>query len=228
MSGNKEIRACISDWNQAQIHEYLLQKDIRWIFNPPTGSHHGGVWERCIRTIRKIMAALNKQQTIDDEGLSTLMCEIEAIVNGRPITTVSNDHGDKEPLAPNHLLLLRSNIELPIGRFEKADLYARKRWRQVQYIADQFWKRWIHEYLPILQERSKWIRPRRNFSVGDIVLLVDNQTVRNSWPLGRVVDVYPGRDGLVRCLKVRTATAVLERPIAKCVLLEAVSGIEET
>ena len=60
------------------------------------------------------------------------------------------------------------------------------------------------------------------------MLLVDNQTVRNSWPLGRVVDVYPGRGGLVRCLKVRTATAVLERPIAKCVLLEAVSGIEET
>ena len=125
VSGNNEIRTCISDWNQAQIHEYLLQKDIRWIFNPPTGSHHGAVWERCIITIRKIMAALNKQQTIDDEGLNTFMCEIEAIVNGRPITTVSNDHRDKEPLTPNHLLLLRSSIDLPIGRFEKADLYAR-------------------------------------------------------------------------------------------------------
>ena len=77
VSGKREIQACVSDWNQGRIHEYLLQQDIRWIFNPPTGSHHGGVWERCIRTVRKIMLALLKGQTLDDEGLTTLMCEVE-------------------------------------------------------------------------------------------------------------------------------------------------------
>ena len=78
----------MADWNQGQIHEYMLQQDIVCVFNPPTGSHHGGVWKRCIWTVRKIMIALLKGQTVDDEGLTTLMCEVEYIVNGRPITTV--------------------------------------------------------------------------------------------------------------------------------------------
>ena len=226
VSGHKEIQTCIADWNQGQIHEYLLQQDIVWVFNPPTGSHHGGVWERCIWTVRKIMMALLKGQTVEDEGLTTLMCEVEYIVNGRPITTVSSDHRDGEPLTPNHLLLLRSSVELPIGIFERADLYSRKRWRQIQYLADQFWRRWTREYLPLLQHRSKWNTPHRNFSTGDIVLLVDEQTIRNSWPLGRVIDVYPGKDGLVRRLKVKTKSSILERPIDKCVLLDAVSRME--
>jgi hypothetical protein len=226
VSGQREIQACISDWNQGRIHEYLLQQNIRWVFNPPTGSHHGGVWERCIRTVRKIMLALVKGQTLDDEGLTTLMCEVEYIVNGRPITTVSTDPRDDEPLTLKHLLLLRSTAELPLGNFERADLYSRKRWRQVQYLADQFWRRWTRDYLPLLQQRSKWNIPHRNFTTGDIVLLIDEQTVRNSWPLGKVLDVYPGKDGLVRKLKVKTSTATLERPIDKCVLLEAVSSVE--
>ena len=75
--------------------------------NPPSGSHFGGVWERCIRTVRKILVALIKEQPLDDEGLTTLICEVEAIVNGRPITKLSDDPSDAESLTPNHLLLLR-------------------------------------------------------------------------------------------------------------------------
>ncbi|KAK3702238.1 hypothetical protein QZH41_005406 [Actinostola sp. cb2023] len=90
VKGEKELRMAIQDWNQAQIHEYLLQRNVKWIFNPPAASHHGGVWERCIRTVRKVMKALLKQQVLDDEGLNTLMCEVESIVNGRPITKVSD------------------------------------------------------------------------------------------------------------------------------------------
>jgi hypothetical protein len=226
VSGAKEIRQCISNWNQDRIHDSLLQDNIMWIFNPPTGSHHGGVWERCIRTVRKIMMALISQQTLDDEGLSTLMCEVESIVNGRPITTVSSDPRDAEPLTPNHLLLLRSSVELPMDHFVKADLYARKRWRQIQYMADQFWRRWTREYLPSLQQRSKWVTHRRNFAVGDIVLVVDDQSPRNAWPLARVIEVYPGSDGLIRRLKVKTSTTVLERPIDKCILLNSVHNVE--
>ena len=100
VGANKEIRASLLEWNQHQIHESLLQNDITWIFNTPAGSHHGGVWERCIRTVRKIMMALMKEQITDDEGLLTLMCEIESIVNGRPITTVSSDPRDPEALTP--------------------------------------------------------------------------------------------------------------------------------
>ena len=91
VKGERELHKAMQQWNQGQIHEYLLQHNIKWIFNPPAASHHGGVWERCIRTVRKVMKALLNEQTLDDEGLNTLMCEVESIVNGRPITKVSDD-----------------------------------------------------------------------------------------------------------------------------------------
>ena len=114
-----------------------------------------GVWERCIRTVRKVMNALLKEQVLDDEGLSTLMCEVESIVNSRPLTKVSDDPRDLEALTPNHLLLLRSNSTLPPGLFRKEELYSRRRWRQVQYLSDVFCRRWLKEYLPSLQERQR-------------------------------------------------------------------------
>ena len=86
-SGEKELRESVKAWNQEKIHESLLQKEIVWSFYPPHGSHFRGVWERCIRTTRKILRALLQEQITDDESLATLMCEVESILNGRPITT---------------------------------------------------------------------------------------------------------------------------------------------
>ncbi|XP_068697188.1 uncharacterized protein [Montipora foliosa] len=168
------------------------------------------------------MKALLKQQILDDEGLSTLMCEVESIVNGRPITKVSDDPKDLHALTPNHLLLLRAGNAIPPGIFSKNDNYSRRRWRQVQYLSDIFWRPWIREYLPSLQQRQKWIKQRRNLAVQDIVLLLDENTPRNVWPLGRVLEVYRNkRDGLVRSAKVKTRTTELVRPIDKIVLLES-------
>ena len=86
VKGESELCEALQAWNQAQIHEYVLQHDIKWIFSPPAASHHRGVWERCIRTVRKVMKALLKQQVLDDESLDKLMCEVESIINGRVIT----------------------------------------------------------------------------------------------------------------------------------------------
>ena len=148
--GEKELRLMIEGWNQAKIHDTLLQKGIKWVFNPPAASHHGGVWERLIRSKRKILGGLVNEQRLDDQSLLTLMCETEGIINGRPLTTVSDDPKDLEPLTPNHLLLLRQDTPLPPGLLVKSDMYSRRRWRQVQYLADVFWGRWKREYLPLL------------------------------------------------------------------------------
>ena len=227
VGGSKELREAISDWNESQIHEFLLQRNIKWLFNPPSGSHFGGVWERCIRTVRKILVALMKEQPLDDEGLTTLMCEVESIVNGRPITKSSDDPSDSEALTPSHLLLLRSGPKLPPGVFRKEDGYSRRRWRQVQYLADIFWRRWIREYLPQLQERQKWAYPSRNFAVDDIVLVVDDRVPRSSWPLGRITSVRKNStDEHVRSVTVKTRTSQYDRPVDKIVLLESVEMSE--
>lgn len=226
VAAEKELREAIEGWNQQTIHEALLQRNIKWVFNTPTASHHGGVWERCIRTVRKVLNAILQEQTLTDESLSTLMCEVESIVNGRPLTKVSDDPHDMEALTPNHLLLLRSGVKIPPGIFGREDLYCRRRWRQVQYLTDLFWRRWVKEYLPTIQQRQRWTRPRRNFAVGDLVLIVDQTVPRNQWLLGRIVEVYPGEDGYVRSVTVKTRSSMLKRPIDKLVLLENVAAYE--
>ncbi|KAL7874304.1 hypothetical protein SRHO_G00052740 [Serrasalmus rhombeus] len=222
VGADHELKKAIKEWNAAQIENSLLQRDIKWLFNPPSGSHHGGVWERIIRSIRKIMNATLKEQSLDEEGLQTFFCECEAILNSRPITTPSNDINDLEALTPQHLLLLKTNPNLPAGVFDEDDTYARKRWRQVQYMSDLFWKRWTREYLPQLQKRQKWNRPARNFSQGDVVLIVDESAPRGSWLMGRIVKIVVDEHGVVRKVRVKTKTNELERPITKlCLLQEA-------
>ena len=111
----------IKEWNQSQIHDFVLKRDVKWTFNPPAGSHHGGVWEMCIRTTCKVLNAIMNEQVLDDEGISTLMCKVEGIVNGRPITKLSDDPRDMEPLTPNHLL--RAGPTVPPAVLSKQDIY---------------------------------------------------------------------------------------------------------
>lgn len=127
VGGNQELRRAIKAWNQDKINGFLTQRNVKWVLNPPKASHHGGVWERCIRTVRKVLNALMKEQVLDDERLTTLLCEVEGIVNNRPITKVSDDPKDLEALTPNHLLLRRKGSECPPGVFTNDDLYSRRK-----------------------------------------------------------------------------------------------------
>ena len=219
--GEKELREAIGGWNESKIGEFLLQKEVHWVFNPPAASHMGGIWERMIRSVRKILNTLLKNQSPNNEGLSTLMCEVEAILNSRPLTKVSDDPNDLQALSPNHLLLLRAGPECPPGIFAKNDQFSQKRWRQVQYLSDMFWKRWIKEYLPSLQKRMKWSELQRNVDTGDLVLVVDDSAPRCSWPFGRVLEIYPNKDDkYVRVAQVKIKSGTFLRPISKLCVLE--------
>lgn len=220
IGAERELREALATIDHDRIHHVLLAKEIDWIFNPPAASHHGGVWERLIRMVRKVLFSVLQQQTLDDENLETIFCEVEAILNDRPITGVSDDVKDLEPLTPNHILSLKGKPVLPPGAFQPGDLYIRRRWRQVQYLSDLFWKRWTREYLPLLQERQKWSKPRRSFTIGDIVVVMDHTAPRSSWILGRIVNTYPDKNGLVRAVQLKTKTGQLDRPISKIFLLQ--------
>ncbi|XP_077974796.1 uncharacterized protein LOC144430654 isoform X2 [Styela clava] len=174
------------------------------------------------RLMRKCGLVLGEiSQSITHEKLETLLVEVESILNSRPITPVIMDHSADEPLTPNHLLLVVSSPNVSPGVFTKRDCYVRQRWRQVQYLADEFWRRWIKEYLPTITRRSKWTKGRDNFKVDDMVLLVDESIPRGRWTVGRVINTFPDKHGLVRSVLVRTGTNVVRRPITKlCRFLE--------
>ena len=155
VGAERELRETLQKFNSSVIQKHLLQRNIQWHFNPPYASHMGGIWKRLIRSVRRILKNLMMQQTISDDGLVTLLVEVESILNSRPLTPVIMDPEADVPLTPNHLLLLRELPNLPPGTFLDEDKYSTKRWRQIQYLSQQFWLRWSHEYIQTLQIRSK-------------------------------------------------------------------------
>ena len=213
---NAVISEEITRWNQAQIEQKLLQDGIEWKFNPPYASHFGGIWERHVRTIRKLLFHLLSSQSITDEVLHTVFCQVEWIINYRPITRVNDE---VEILRPIDLLVpIRPNSGPIVTMSDHSATEVM--WRQAQNIVDQFWRKWIKLYVQYLQERSKWLKEKPNLVVGDIVLVCDVNVRRRDWPLGRVTVVHMGRDGLVRSVEVVVCGKRVVRPISKVVHLE--------
>lgn len=245
VGAERELKQAFTELDEERVSQFLLKENcdlIDFKMNVPSASHMGGVWERQIRSVRNVMSTLlhHHGSQLDDESLRTFLCEAAAIVNSRPLTVDTlNDPLSSSPLSPNLLLTMKSNVVLPPpGNFQKPDLYSRKHWRRIQYLVDQFWVRWRSEYIHNLQLRSKWNSPRRNLSVGDVVLLKEDNQPRNEWRLCRVVEVQTEDDGLVRKARIsvgqpdldtkgrrRTSVTYLERPIHQLVLLKETEEI---
>ena len=239
VGARRELKEALEEFDEDQIKEELLKNNCDWItfkMNVPSASSMGGIWERQIRTVRGVLAAiLEKNSTqLDHESLQTYLCECEAIINSRPLTVDNlSDPSSLEPLTPSHLLTMKSKVVLPPpGMFQSPDLYSRKRWRRVQHLANEFWCRWRKEFLLSLQQRAKWNHPRRNLSVGDVVIVKDDNLPRNCWQLARVSKTYPSEDGYIRSVQVDLGDTTLhadgkregpvkqlDRPVNKLVLL---------
>jgi len=202
----REMKLFLDGWDRDKICRQAAIEGITWNFSPPRASHYGGAWEREIRSVRKVLWGLMGQskKTLNREELYTLFCEVESILNARPLAPLVAGSVECGPLTPNHALFTKTH-DLPIGIFEEGDAYVRKRWRYVQFLADTFWKRWRKEYVRTLKLRSKWTRDRVNLAVGDLVLIVDGMVSRSQWPTALVTRVLPGDDGVVRRVEVKTA-----------------------
>ena len=225
VGARRGLREALAELDQDKITSALLKKGCDWItfkMNPPHASHRGGVWERQIRSVRSVLSSLLESNgaQLNDESLRTLMCEVEAILNSRPLTVDTlNDPNSLSPLTPNHLLTMKSKIVLPPpGSFQEADKYSRRRWRK--------------EYLQNLKTRAKWCRPRKDLGVGDVVTIKDEDTPHNKWQLARVLEAIQSSDGRIPSVRLDIAEnrldskgrrikkpRFLERPVQKLVLL---------
>ena len=213
----RELRQALNDLEQDRIVAELTTKNVEWNFNPPSAPHMGGAWERLIRSVKTTLKAILKERAPREEVLQTVLCEAEWIVNGRPLTHVSLDCEDAESLTPNHFLVGDQHTAAAPGVFE--DVCLRKQWRFAQWLVEQFWKRWVKEYLPTLTRRTRWHGAVPSVKVGDVVVVADPSLPRGSWPKGVVTSVHPGRDGRVRVVDVKTKLGVFRRPVTKlCVL----------
>ena len=164
--------------------------------------------------MKRVLNAITEGRVLSDYSLLSLVAGVEYILNDRSLTPMRDDPRDLTPLTPNSILVRTLDPLLPFDRFHRAEEY-RKSYRYGQRLMDLFWDRCIKEYLPILQLKNKWTEPGTNVAVNDLVLLVDEFSLRKRWPLGRVAETLPGLHGAVRRLKVRTSKSTLVRNIRK-------------
>jgi hypothetical protein len=158
------------------------------------------------------------------EEFSTLLCQVEGILNSRPITPMSSDPNDLTALTPGHFLIGRPLAALPQDDLTDTPAYRLSRWQDVQQRAQHLWKRFSTEYLTLLNSRPKWLEPLPDLTPGLLVLLRDNESPigPQHWNLARITKCYPGRDGKTRVCDVRLnvtpknpAGTILRRPVVK-------------
>ncbi|GBN52957.1 hypothetical protein AVEN_131216-1 [Araneus ventricosus] len=206
--------------NHPMVKDFYASHKIQWRFIVEKAAWWGGFYERLIRSVKLALRKTVGKTTLSREELETLLIEIEGVLNSRPLTYVFSEFQEPVPLTPAHMLLGRRVNSLPPARLTiDSNLSNRKmvikRFNYRERLINNFWNKWSKEHLLMLRS-THYVKPTgtvREFKVNDIVLINDEKLPRHFWKLGRVVAVFPGRDGKVRSCQVKTNTFVIKRPV---------------
>lgn len=203
----------------SQIRQFCQQREIDWHFIPPDAPEFGGLWEAAVKSTKNHLKRIVGTAKLTFEELATVLIEIEAVLNSRPLFTVSTDSSDPQVITPAHFLIGRPLIALAEPSLENIKATRLDRWQHLQLIREHFWRVWTREYLNSLQPRKKNLRTTPNIRPGMIVVLQDRNQPPLSWKLGKITTVYPGDDGLVRTVDVFSDGSTYRRPITKISVL---------
>lgn len=214
----RELKEFLSG-NDSSVSDFLSKFQIDWKFIPPASPHFGGLWEAAIKATKRHLLAVIQDHALTFEEFNTLLSKIEAALNSRPLCSVSNHPSDNlDYLSPGHFLIGQPLLALPTTS-EVSIFPLTTRWELLCSSFRNFWKRWYHEYLQSLIPRSKWTNSRKNIEVGTLIILKEKHPSPLHWTLGRVIEVLPGADGVVRVVKIKTSTTTLVRPVHKLIPL---------
>jgi hypothetical protein len=197
------------------LKDNLSNRNIHWHFNPPAAPHFGGLWEANMKSAKGLLRKIIGDRILSFEELSTVFAKIEAVLNSRPLTPLSDDPSDYEALTPGHFLIGAPLVGLPESSLLDCRQNRLSRWQLVRQITQHFWKRWSTEYLNTLQLRNKWVQEEENLAVDDLVIVKEKHASLLQWPLARVEKVHPGPDNRVRVVTLRTKHGIFKRPVNK-------------
>uniref|UniRef100_A0ABD2X9A7 Integrase catalytic domain-containing protein n=1 Tax=Trichogramma kaykai TaxID=54128 RepID=A0ABD2X9A7_9HYME len=212
------------NWDKIQAE--CSTKRISWRFNPPAAPWWGGWWERLVRLVKDLLKRSLGRSSLNYEEMTTVLCECEAIINARPISYSSDDKEGLLAITPDMFLKEIDDEKVP----DLDQIYASSSERRLKYrlrLRTELRERFRAEYLGQLLNRAKSQRSWQKISIGDIVLVANDNTKRLDWPLARVIDLVKGRDGIVRVAKVKTATGELMRPVQRLLVLEESDPIDD-
>ncbi|XP_050301530.1 uncharacterized protein LOC126739765 [Anthonomus grandis grandis] len=189
---------------------------IRWHLGPPLSPHFNALAESGVKSFKSHFLRVVGDQKLTIEEMSTLICQIEAILNSRPLTAQSTDPNDLLPLTPFHFLTLEPlNSGIPDPDLSHLNINRLSRWQLIQKLHADFWKRFSFEYLNTLQQRHKWSNPSTPIKLNALVLIQSDLKSPLKWPLGRVIELHPGEDGQIRVATVKTSVGNFKRPVIK-------------
>ncbi|KMQ87727.1 hypothetical protein RF55_12913 [Lasius niger] len=214
---DKELRNLFSSSSKEleKLSTLLANDGTQWIFNLPSAPYFGGKWEATVKSVKHHLKRIVGNQLLTYEEINTLLTQIEAVLNSRPLSPLSDDPDDLSALTPGHFLVGGAPTIIPKPMLNSVNSSRLSRWQLLRQMLNTFWSRWSKECLQRYHDVSKWQRPVPSLTKGSLVLVVDERYPPSKWLLGRIIDIHPGTDGHVRVVSVRTQTSVLRRPIVK-------------
>ena len=182
----------------------MSRQNIDWRFNPPISLWMGGVWKSLVKSLKGALRVITRDLAFTEDSLTIFLCEVESVINQRPLTPTINCIDNFDAITPYHFLLVSPSPNLPSVNFNQSDMKYRVKWKNLRSATNMFWHRWIKEYLPTSVDQKKLATKCQNLEMRDLVIIPIENTARSHQPLGRIVDIYPGKDNTVRSVKVRT------------------------
>lgn len=217
VGANKELH---SAWKEANLSlpghlaDTLAADGTQWHFIPPYSPNFGGLWEAAVKSTKfHLKRILDTHLTYEE--LTTILCQIEACLNSRPLVPVDSADTELEILTPGHFLIGEAPITIPNPNLSEVNMNYLSRWQLCQRLVANFWHRWQNEYLTRLQTRPKWMKRHEEHEIGDIVLLKEDQLPPAKWALGRITAKHPGEDGLTRVYSIRYRNSIVQRSISR-------------
>ncbi|UYV83350.1 hypothetical protein LAZ67_23000733 [Cordylochernes scorpioides] len=210
------------DWGEIERESSV--KRIQWIFIPPSAPWWGGFWERLVRVVKSLLVRMLGFSKLNYVQLETALCEVESIINNRALSYISEDDQDLIPLNPQMFLQTNANNEFPELEKIRVNSFTRK-YKILSKLNEELKQRFRKEYLGVLMQRAENKR-ERCIKEGDLVLIGQDNTKRILWPVGKIIKLYLGKDGVNRVARVKTSTGEWLRPVQRLFPLEISS--EET
>ena len=201
----KEVRCLL---RSPKLHERLSYQGVKWKFIVERSPWQGGFWERLVRSVMRCLVTVVGRALLTYFDLSTILVEIEAVINARPLTYVFYDsEGISYPLTPSHLINGRNLLQKPNENYtEIVSTYdaLSRRARYQHHLLSQFTKRWKEEYLIGLMEAYKTRQNTNNVCLSEKLIM--------------------GADSKVRAAQVQLPTTkgkkLLQRPVQHLIPLE--------
>lgn len=223
----KELYSSLKD-NGDKIQKYLANKGMEWSFIPPHAPNQGGLWEAAVKSAKYHLHRITDHSILTFELLYTIICQIEACLNSRPLTPLSNDPNDLNPLTPNHFLMGTNASVIPELDVRNILCNRRDQYQNMTELIQSFWSRWKKDYLGELQRRNKWqTSSQRSLKKDDLVIVKEDNLPPAVWRMARVISSHPGSDGIVRVVTLKTSQGTCVRPITKTCLLPLEDNLEQ-